>query len=189
MPCTSIRHMRQLPAIDSRSWKQKRGISAPAASHACSSVNSGGTSISLPSMTSFVITLLRRDHMCGIENADIVDIGLARIFVDAFLDLVTEMRDQALDRPCRGIAERADGVTLDLLCHCQQHVDLALVGAALGHPSQHPPHPPRSFAAWRALAATLVLVEIGNPRDRPDQIGRFVHHDNRGGAEAGAQFS
>src|ERR1700758_3479641 len=54
-PTTSIRHMRQLPAIDSRSWKQKRGISAPAASHACSSVYSGGTSISLPSMMSLVI--------------------------------------------------------------------------------------------------------------------------------------
>ena len=46
-PFTSIRHMRQLPAIDRRSWKQKRGISAPAASHACSSVYSAGTSISL----------------------------------------------------------------------------------------------------------------------------------------------
>src|SRR5262245_39148179 len=55
MPCASIRHMRQLPAIDSRSWKQKRGISAPAASHACSSVYSGGTSISLPSTMSLVI--------------------------------------------------------------------------------------------------------------------------------------
>src|SRR5712671_6773387 len=54
-PLSSTRHMRQLPAIDSRSWKQKRGISAPAASHACSSVNSAGTSISLPSMMSFVI--------------------------------------------------------------------------------------------------------------------------------------
>ena len=37
-PFTSTRHMRQLPAIDSLSWKQKRGISAPAASQACSSV-------------------------------------------------------------------------------------------------------------------------------------------------------
>jgi hypothetical protein len=37
-PFTSTRHMRQLPAIDRRSWKQKRGTSAPAASAACSSV-------------------------------------------------------------------------------------------------------------------------------------------------------
>src|SRR6266513_3831551 len=56
-PTSSTRHMRQLPAIDSRSWKQKRGISAPAASHACSSVNSAGTSISLPSMMSLVIAV------------------------------------------------------------------------------------------------------------------------------------
>ena len=54
-PLSSTRHMRQLPAIDSRSWKQKRGISAPAASQACSSVYSGGTSISLPSTMSLVM--------------------------------------------------------------------------------------------------------------------------------------
>src|SRR3954451_14804228 len=58
VPTTSIRHMRQLPAIESRSWKQKRGISAPAASHACNSVYSGGTSISLPSTISLVIAVL-----------------------------------------------------------------------------------------------------------------------------------
>src|SRR4029079_18953798 len=48
-PFTSIRHMLQLPAIESRSWKQKRGISAPAASHTCRRVYSAGTSISVPS--------------------------------------------------------------------------------------------------------------------------------------------
>jgi hypothetical protein len=47
--------MRQLPAIDSRSWKQKRGISAPAASQAWSSVYSGGTSTSMSSMMSLVM--------------------------------------------------------------------------------------------------------------------------------------
>src|SRR5580698_2291655 len=57
MPTTSMRHIRQLPAIDSRSWKQKRGISAPAASHACNSVYSAGTSISLPSTMSLVIAV------------------------------------------------------------------------------------------------------------------------------------
>ncbi len=37
-PFSSTRHMRQLPAIDRRSWKQKRGISAPATSQAWSRV-------------------------------------------------------------------------------------------------------------------------------------------------------
>src|SRR5665647_1909494 len=54
-PFSSTRHMRQLPAMDRRSWKQKRGISAPAASQAWSSVYSGGTSISLPSTMILVI--------------------------------------------------------------------------------------------------------------------------------------
>src|SRR5579859_4645755 len=54
-PASSTKHMRQLPAIDRRSWKQKRGISAPAASHAWSSVYSGGTSTSMPSTTILLI--------------------------------------------------------------------------------------------------------------------------------------
>src|SRR5689334_8016606 len=56
-PFTSTRHIRQLPAIDSRSWKQKRGISAPAASQACRSVYSAGTSIALPSTMSLVMSV------------------------------------------------------------------------------------------------------------------------------------
>src|SRR5262249_4022951 len=47
--------MRQLPAMDSRSWKQTRGISWAEASQACSKVYSGGTSISLPSTISLVM--------------------------------------------------------------------------------------------------------------------------------------
>src|SRR5271166_5116222 len=58
-PFTSTRHIRQLPAIDSRSWKQKRGISAPAASQACRRVYSAGTSSSLPSMTILLMRLSR----------------------------------------------------------------------------------------------------------------------------------
>src|ERR1700688_1743656 len=91
--------------------------------------------------------LLRRDHVGGVKNAGVVDVGFPRIFVDALLDLVTEMRDQALDRPRRGIAERADGVALDLFCHLQQHVDLAFGGAALPLARKPPPHPARAFAA------------------------------------------
>src|SRR4051812_5011322 len=111
-PTSSTRHMRQLPAIDSRSWKQKRGISAPAASHACSRVYSGGTSISLPSTMSLVMTSLRRHHLGRIEHTD--RLGRTRVFVDAALDVMTEMPDQALDRPGRGVAERADRMALHL---------------------------------------------------------------------------
>src|SRR5262244_3354657 len=101
MPTTSIRHMRQLPAIDSRSWKQKRGISAPAASQACSNVYSGGTSISLPSTMSLVIGLLRRHfHRIGMR--------VRRVHVDALFDRVTEVAQQPLHRPGGTVAEGAD---------------------------------------------------------------------------------
>src|SRR5579885_137018 len=62
MPATSIRHIRQLPAIDRRSWKQKRGISAPAASQAWSNVYSGGTSISLPSTMILAMAVVFSSH-------------------------------------------------------------------------------------------------------------------------------
>src|SRR6516164_912728 len=106
-PFTSTRHMRQLPAIDSRSWKQKRGTSAPAASHAWSSVYSAGTSISLPSTTSLVTALLRR-HLYRFR------MRVRSIGVNAVLDLVPEVTDEALDRPRRAVAERADGMALNL---------------------------------------------------------------------------
>ena len=64
-PFTSTRHMRQLPAIDSRSWKQKRGISAPAASQAWRSVYSAGTSISCPSTMSLAMDNLDVEAGCG----------------------------------------------------------------------------------------------------------------------------
>src|ERR1700748_3383826 len=96
--------------------------------------------------------LLRRDHVSGIEHTLIVEIGLVRILIDAFFDLMTEMRDQALDWPGGGIAERADRVALYLLGDLQQHIDLALVGAAIGHARQHAPHPACTLAARCALA-------------------------------------
>src|ERR1043166_6302815 len=107
--------------------------------------------------STIVASLLRRDHVSGIENADIVDIRLARILFYAFLDLVPEVREQALDRPGCGVAERADGVTLDLSCPPEQHVDFAFGGAALGLSCQPPPHPAGALPARRALAAALVL--------------------------------
>ncbi len=38
------------------------------------------------------------------------------------------MADQALDGPGSGVTERANGVTLDLLCHIEQQFDFPLLG-------------------------------------------------------------
>src|SRR5262245_61030612 len=94
------------------------------------------------------------------------------ILVDALLDLVTEVAQQPLHRPGCAVAEGADGVALDLGRDLHQHVDLALVGAALRHAGQHAPHPAHTLAAGRALAAALVLVEIRDAGERADDVGR-----------------
>ncbi len=119
----------------------------------------------------------------GTEGAS----GFGRPRVDALLDHMAKMADQALHRPGGGVAQRADGVAFDLMADIEQHIDLALLGLALGHALEHPPHPARALAAGRALAARLMLVEIGEPRDGADDVGRLVHDDHRRGTEARLQ--
>src|SRR6187455_300682 len=108
-------------------------------------------------MMTLVMPLLRRLGRHRIPHAGCFR-GARRIVVDALVDLVPEMPDQALYRPGRGVAERADGVAFHLGCDFQQHADLALLRAAFRHAREHAPHPAGALAAGRALAATLVLV-------------------------------
>src|SRR3954470_15744296 len=97
------------------------------------------------------------------------------------------MLDEALDRPCRRVAERADGVTLDLLGDVEQLVDVADLGVAVAELFHHPPHPAGALAARGALAAALVLVEIADAADRADDVGGLVHDDHGRGAKAAAE--
>ena len=69
-------------------------------------------------------------RISGTVGKDFGCLQRAAIFADAALDFGAEVADQALDRPRRGIAERADRVALDLLGHVEQSVDLADVGVA-----------------------------------------------------------
>src|ERR1700728_358616 len=124
-PTSSTRHMRQLPAIDSRSWKQKRGISAPAASHACNSVYSAGTSISLPSTMSLVIAVsslsqlaVRRRDTGGFEGGLHPFLGDGRVGCEiaglglVFLAEKRQMRLQVViagSKPFTPVAKGAEG--------------------------------------------------------------------------------
>src|SRR5579859_3851308 len=154
----STRHIRQLPAMARRSWKQKCGTSMPAAWAACRTVVPAGTSTSWPLIVSFGMDRpLRR-----VRAAD----GRRAVVLDTLFEHRAEMPDQALDRPGRSVAERADRVAFDLVGDVEQHVDLLDRRVALHQPLHHAPHPARALAAGRALAAALVLVEMRQPRDR-----------------------
>ena len=76
------------------------------------------------------------------------------------------MPDQPLDRPRRRIAQGANRVAFNLPRHLIQHVDFLGLRPALNHAVHHPHHPPRALAARRALAATLMFVELGQPGNR-----------------------
>src|SRR5579872_2973906 len=147
----------------------------PSPWQACSTVVPGGTSVSWPSMVSLTgsgIALLRR---------------LARrmraVFGDAALHLGTEMPDQPLHRPHRAVGERADRVAFDLGGHRLMLNEILDRRVALDHPLHDAPDPSQPFAAWGALATALVLVEGRKPGDGADDVGRFVHDDQRRGAE------
>src|SRR3984885_10023838 len=77
---------------------------------------------------------------------------------------------------------------LDLLGDIEQHVDLAFLRATLDYTLHDTPHPPRAFAARRALAAAFVLIKIRQTRDGADDVGRLVHHNCRSCAEAGLEL-
>src|SRR5579885_22587 len=109
---------------------------------------------------------------------------IGRILIDALFDFAAEMADQALHRPRRRVAEGANRVTLNLPRDFEQLIDFALLRTSFDHAREYPPHPTGALAAGRALAAGLVLVEIGDARDRIHDIGGLVPHDHSGGAEA-----
>src|SRR6056297_4165844 len=77
--------------------------------------------------------------------------------LDAILDLIAEVTDQALYRPGRRVAKGTNRVTLDLLGHVEQHVDLLDIRLAAHQPVHHPHHPARALATGGALSAALVL--------------------------------
>src|SRR5215471_649539 len=81
--------------------------------------------------------------------------GLRRLRIDALLHDMAEMADQALNRPGRCIAERADGVALDLIADIKQHIDLADLCFPARHALQHAPHPAGALTYARSLAAAL----------------------------------
>src|SRR5471032_417956 len=128
-----------------------------------------GTSISLPSILIVGIATLPALFRCQLFGAR----------ADAALHFRPEVPDQSLDRPRRAVGERANRVTLNLLGDVVQRIDLLDARVTRDHAFHHAPYPAEPFAAGRALATALMLVEIGEPRDRLDDVGRLVHDDDR----------
>lgn len=104
-----------------------------------------------------------------------------RVLGDPLLHLGPKVPDEPLHGPRRRIPQRADRVSLDLLGHLPQHIDLLEPRVAAPHPRHDVVQPARALAAGGALAARLVLVEVGQAGDGVDGVRALVHHDHWGG--------
>ena len=115
----STRHMRQFPAMESRSWKQKCGISLPASMQACITVEPGSN------RDLGAVDGKRRHRLRPQAAAAAAALSAAAatdlLGQDAPLELGPEVADQPLHRPRGGIAEGADGMPLNLPHHVPQH--------------------------------------------------------------------
>ena len=70
----------------------------------------------------------------------------------------------------------ANGMAFDLLGEFLQHVDFAFARLAPFESLHDLLRPLAAFATWRALPATLVLVEARQAGNRAHDVGAFVHH-------------
>ena len=119
---------------------------------------------------------VRREHgQLGVERT-----AAALDMRDVF---VAEELDRRRDRARRAIAQGAERLTENRIGDVQQLVQVfgsAVTGfQAVVDLTQ----PERALAAWRALAARLVLVEVDPPADRAHHAGGLVENLQRLGAQ------
>src|SRR6185312_3472865 len=125
-------------------------------------------------------------HSCGDLRGSLGKLVFGHrtaVFHEIF-KLVPETGQEALHRPRRGFAERADRVPLDLAGDRLQAMQIVLRALAVDDARQHAIHPAGAFAARRALAAGLGHVETRDAMADLDHARGLVHHDDRAGAEA-----
>ena len=113
---------------------------------------------------------------------------LGMILVNPLLDLVPVVPDKTLHRPGSSVAQGTDSMSLDLLGQLPKHVDLGVVCLSDLEASHHVREPTGALPAGRALAAALVLVELGQPENALDDVGLLVHHDHRRSAQTALQL-
>src|SRR5207247_2359259 len=85
-----------------------------------------------------------RSNVVGNETA---------LVIDVVLELVAEMLDEALHRQRRGVAERADGSSRDVVRDRCQQLEIAVTALAVLDAVQTPPQPSGALPAGRALTA------------------------------------
>src|SRR5512143_479033 len=156
LPSCWTTQIRQLPAIDSDGCQQKYGMKRPLRSAACSTVSSSCACTDCP-LTK--ISGMELDFQVAVEARALVR--------DVVVELVAVLGEDADGGVARGVAHAADRRAVVELRDLYQPVDV--LGAALAGDDavDDPVHPAHAFAARRALAAGLVVVEAQHHLQEP----------------------
>ena len=110
---------------------------------------------------------------------------LLRLAPNSRLQLGPEVTNQALQRPSKRLAQCTNRMALDLLRQLLQHIDLSFPAEALLEAMHDLVGPLGALATRGALATGLMVVELGKAGNGAHDIGRLVHDDDGGGAQAG----
>src|ERR1700693_584290 len=98
-------------------------------------------------------------------------------------ELVPEVLDRGDARADRAVSERAERPAEDVVADVEQLVQVGVAALAALERVEQLDDPVRALAAWRALAAGLVLVELHPAQGGADHAGRLVEDLQRPGAQ------
>src|SRR6476646_897763 len=111
----------------------------------------------LPSISRLMGMSVRRHFVGDLLVGRAVAAGLHRaaLAVDVVLEFLAVHLHEGARRHGRGVPERADGATLDVVGEVEEQVEVFLAAFAVLDAVQDAVEPAGALAAWRALAAGL----------------------------------
>src|SRR5580765_1202292 len=103
-------------------------------------------------------------------------------------ELGPELLDIAGDGDRRRLAERTQALAVDPVADVEEEVELGLLCLARFEPAQDLRHPARALPARRALAARLVLIELGDADAELHHAAAVVERDDPGRSHCRVQL-
>src|SRR5262245_56390065 len=92
--------------------------------------------------------------------------------------LVAPQLDAADDAARSGVTQRTERLTRDIVTDILEQSNVALFAVPLFQSLQQLHEPVGALAAWRALSARLIAVELGHAQYRADDAGIFIQDHN-----------
>src|SRR5664279_3548990 len=184
-PSTSTMQIRQLPGTDRAGCQQKNGMTWPLARAACITVWPSSASTRSPSMKISTIEGHLGNSPFGADRLEPAVVLRAAVH-DPVLELVAVLGEDADRRVAGGVAHAADRRAVVGLGDRDQALDVVELALAGDDAVDDLVQPAHAFAARRALAARLVVIEANEHLQQADHARAFGDDDHAARAETRA---